>query len=77
MTELGALATINDYYSNDVQLVEVTQKDEALAMANSKASCSWGSGPIGDTGYTQLAAPSPQTKTTKQIVFYCKSELLK
>ncbi len=60
------------------EFVEITDKNEALNQINSKTSCCWGAGgKIGDTGWIQLAIPSPRSKGDIRTVFVCKESLIK
>ena len=66
------------YYPRpDIGLVEVTDRESALSDLASKTSACWGSGPIGSTGWIQLATPSKQHRGDMQTVFVCKEELIK
>jgi hypothetical protein len=69
------MSTLADYYGDDVLLIEIFDKAQAERMRDSKSSCCWGTGKIGDTPYFQLASPSPRTNK-KRLVFYCKLTLL-
>jgi hypothetical protein len=69
------MSTLADYYENDVSLIEIFDKAQAERMRDSKTSCCWGAGQIGDTPYFQLATPSPRANK-KRVVFYCKLTLL-
>lgn len=67
---------VEDFFC-DVQLVEITNKDDAIKQLNSKTSCCWGSGePIGNTGFVTLASPSASSPTKKRLQFYCKASLI-
>lgn len=57
--------------------IEVTDRAEAVAMLASKTSECWGAGrEIGDTGWIQLATPSPSHNGDHTIVFVCRAELV-
>jgi hypothetical protein len=65
------------YFPTSENLIsEVTDPEEARKLKASKGSTTWGAGPIGETGYFQLARPSAQSKRDKRLVIVCKAELL-
>lgn len=65
------------YQLSHQRFVEVTDKQSALKDIASTASCTWGAGhKFGETGWIQLATPSPEHKGDTSIVFVCKASLL-
>jgi len=67
-----------EYYSPESQKVAVLDKGDKLidSIYGAKTSPCWGQGPLGNTGYYQLAIFSPASKGDKQSVFICKTEAL-
>jgi hypothetical protein len=57
-------------------VVEVKDAKVAKEMLDSKASPSWGNGPIPDTDWTQLACASPGRIGEHGTVFVCQNALL-
>jgi hypothetical protein len=69
------------YQGPDEKFVEVKSRKDALGDITSKTSCCWGAGfkfsEFGDTGWIQLARPSPLHKGDITTVFVCKESLVK
>jgi hypothetical protein len=66
----------NDYFPGS-DVVEITDRADALKDIASKTASCFGAGtPIGDTGWMQLASPSPHKKGVKPTIYVCKTSLL-
>lgn len=63
-------------YKGERKLVEVKDKKTARSFFNSKASSSWGNGPIKNTDWTVIATPSRRIKEQPLVAFVCKTNLL-
>jgi len=75
------LDTLREEYQGDNEFfVEITDKQDALKMVNSKTAACWDAGQaIGSTGWVTLAFDaiiSPYSGVEKRVCFVCKSELI-
>lgn len=66
----------NTYGGLATRFVEITDRDEALRLLNSKASCCWANGEIKDTGWVQLSRPSPARLGEGLVILVCKKGLV-
>ena len=64
------------YQGADETFIEVHSRGRAREFMESKAASSWGSGPVGATGWHMLGRGSPVRKGGKATVFVCLSSLL-
>lgn len=71
-----AAALIEYFPAKDWMIAEEIDAERAKDLRQSRTACCWGQGPIGETGYFQLARPSPQSAGDKRIVVVCKTALL-
>lgn len=65
----SAITNLNEHFPpKENNVYEERDPAEVRNLLNSKMSCCWGQGPIGTSGYYQLARPSPQSKGNKRLV---------
>jgi hypothetical protein len=75
---MDQLLLLQNYFPSDrYNIIEVTNRDDALNMVHSKLSCCWANGVITHIpDYVCLSIQSPIHKGDKQPVFVCKTELV-
>ena len=70
---IKTLRQFADQYCGDAEhFTHVKDAEIIRTMASSKASCCWGCGPVGSTGWVTLSQPSRRTKGELRQIFVCR-----